>query len=154
MSACSASIDEEQSKTAEAVQKILENPVTKTDQTIGDVSLNLPFRAKIEASSENNIIITKGSNQYILFWNPNEDQSSKLLYELGIEDEEDIVDHGSFEDEDRFGYYIIREINQEDGLYELVVGTGGVKMTTQSEAADLSSHAEMMMEIVTSIKFK
>jgi len=42
----------------------------------------------------------------------------------------------------------------KDDLYEVVVGIGGIKMTTETELSGLSKDAKSMMEIVRSIKME
>jgi nitrous oxide reductase accessory protein NosL len=151
LAGCNTSIDEEKEQTAQTVEDTFKNTNKNAKEKAGNLSFYLPFGAKIEKESKNNVIISKGSDTFILFTNPEEDQNSKLLYSMAISDEKNIVQNDSFKEDDRLGYYVIKKL-PDSKEYELIVGVGGTKLTTQSSLEDLSDHAEMMMEIADSVK--
>jgi hypothetical protein len=151
LSGCgNTTIEEQKEKTDGAVKEVFTSSAEKTTDTAGDVSLYLPFGADIEKESPNNIIISKSSNTFILFTNPNEKEDSELLYTMTVKDKNNIVAEGTFQKENRFGYYVIKQL-KDNKEYELIVGVGGTKMTTQSTMEDLAENSEMMMKIIRSI---
>ncbi|MCA1056859.1 hypothetical protein LCM10_17990 [Rossellomorea aquimaris] len=153
LAGCNTTIDKEKEQTAQTVEDTFKDDPKNAKEKAGDVSFYLPFGAKIEKESSNNIIISKGSDTFILFANPEEEKDSELLYNMAISEKETIIQQGKFKDDGRFGYYVIKELPHSE-KYELTVGIGGTKLTTQSQMDALSDNAEMMMEIASSVKHK
>ena len=152
LAGCNTTIDKEKEETASVVEDGLSSNETAGEKA-GNISFYLPFGAEIEKESPYNIIISKSSDTFILFTNPQEDKDSELLYKMAINDKENLVKHGTFKEDDRLGYYVIKELPDTEE-YELIVGVGGTKVTTQSELEDLADNAEMMMKMATSVKHK
>jgi nitrous oxide reductase accessory protein NosL len=152
LAGCNTTIDQEKEKTAEVVENTLSSNETAQEEA-GNINFYLPFGAKIEKESPNNIIISKSSDTFILFTNPQENKDSELLYKMAISDNENLLKHGTFKEDNRLGYYVIKELPDTEE-YELMVGVGGTKVTTQVELDDLADHAEMMMKIAASVKHK
>ncbi|BCB05309.1 hypothetical protein [Bacillus sp. KH172YL63] len=152
LTGCNTTIDKEKDQTADAVKNALSSN-EKPDEKAGNIEFYLPFGAKIEKESPNNIIISKSSDTFILFTNPQEDKDSELLYKMALNEKESLVKHGTFKEDDRLGYYVIKKLPDTEE-YELMVGMGGTKVTTQSEVGDLADHAEMMMKMAASVKHK
>ncbi|MGG3914965.1 hypothetical protein [Rossellomorea vietnamensis] len=150
LAGCNTSIDQEKEETASVVEGALDSH-EKAGEDAGNISFYLPFGAKIEKESPYNIIISKSSDTFILFTNPQEDKDSELLYKMAINDKDSLVKHGTFKEDNRLGYYVIKELPDTEE-YELTVGVGGTKVTTQSEMKDLADNAEMMMKIAASVK--
>lgn len=153
LAGCNTTIDDEKEQTAQTVEDTFKNTEKSAKEKAGNLSFYLPFGAKIEKESPNNIIISEGSDTFILFANTEEDQNSELLYKMAISDEKNIVQNDTFKDGNRLGYYVIKKLPDSED-YELIVGVGGTKLTTQSHLEDLSDNAEMMMEIASSVKHK
>ncbi|WP_064092682.1 hypothetical protein [Rossellomorea aquimaris] len=151
LAGCNTTIDTEKEQTAQVAEETFKNNNDKGKEEAGNIRFYLPFGAEIEKESSNNIIITKSSNTFILFTNPQEDKDSDLLYKMAINDKESLVKHGTFKGDNRLGYYVIKKLENTEE-YELVIGVGGTKVTTQSELEDLADHAEMMMKMATSVK--
>ncbi|MCA1065996.1 hypothetical protein QTG56_10435 [Rossellomorea sp. AcN35-11] len=152
LAGCNTTIDKEKEQTAKVVENTLSSNEEAKEEA-GNIQFHLPFGAKIEKESPNNIIISKSSDTFILFTNPQEDKDSELLYKMAISDDENLLKHGSFNEDDRLGYYAIKKLPDTE-KYELMVGVGGTKVTTQAELKDLADHAEMMMKMATSVKHK
>ncbi|MBN8192033.1 hypothetical protein JI667_07730 [Bacillus sp. NTK074B] len=152
LAGCNTTIDQEKEGTANAVKDAL-NSNEAADEQAGNISFYLPFGAEIEKESPYNIIISKDSDTFILFTNPQEDKDSELLYKMAINDKESLVKNGTFKEDDRLGYYVIKELPDTEE-YELTVGVGGTKVTTQSQMKDLADNAEMMMKMAASVKHK
>jgi hypothetical protein len=150
LAGCNTSIDQEKEETASVVKGALSSNEA-ADEEAGNISFYLPFGAEIEKESPSNIIISKSSDTFILFTNPQEDKDSELLYKMAINDKESLVKHGTFKEDNRLGYYVIKELPDTED-YELTVGVGGTKVTTQSQLKDLADNAEMMMKMAASVK--
>ncbi|PFA69652.1 hypothetical protein CN378_02470 [Bacillus sp. AFS015802] len=150
LAGCNTTIDQQKEETANVVEGALDSDEAAGEEA-GNISFYLPFGAEIEKESPYNIIISKSSDTFILFTNPQEDQDSELLYKMAINDKKSLVKHGTFKEDDRLGYYVIKELPDTEE-YELTVGVGGTKVTTQSALEDLSDNAEMMMKMAASVK--
>ncbi|WP_409251682.1 hypothetical protein V1502_16300 [Bacillus sp. SCS-153A] len=148
----SATLEESQEEAVEAVKETFENPVEDTKEETENFQFYLPSGATIKEKNANNVIIEDGNNTYILFYNQNVTADSEHLYELAVQDDTDIIKQETFTDDDRFGYFVIREVEKE--LFELTTGIGGIKMTTQSVKDDLVDDSAFMMEVVSSVKNK
>lgn len=148
---CSVSVDEEIKKVETAVEEAFTDKALETNEKYEDFSYYLPTTMKIDSEEgNNNLIIKKGNQLFILFVNPNEEPNSKVMFESsGPESQDDLVVK-TFEDQDRFGYIIVKELDKN--LFEIVVGIGGVKMTTQTKASEILESAQQMMEIVASVR--
>ncbi|MBM7585022.1 hypothetical protein JOC86_001559 [Bacillus pakistanensis] len=144
--------DEHLGNIEKIVSESLDNPNGKTNEETERFKFHLPFGADIKEKKENNVIIEKGNNTFILFNNPNEEYDSETLYKSSTKDQTGIIKEKTFEQNNRFGYYIVREIKNDK--YELTVGIGGIKMTTKSDRNDLSDAAEFMMDVISSVKYK
>ncbi|MGN8645841.1 hypothetical protein ACTNEO_09225 [Gracilibacillus sp. HCP3S3_G5_1] len=117
---------------------------------VGNLSLYLPENFEIEEKTVNNVLLTKDEQTYILFYNVLESQKSNLNYEAAKEgnDHEWLV---SFENQDRFGYISIIDVDEE---FELQLGVGGVKVPTISSRDELVQDVTDMMDIANSITYE
>ncbi|WP_285765712.1 hypothetical protein [Peribacillus sp. SI8-4] len=115
----------------------------------GLIQVYLPKGFKVEEAHDNNLVVKQAEKAYLLFVNPNEKEDSSVLF-LAIKKQADpyLVLH-SFQNEDKFGFVSIKESAKEK--YELAVGVGGVKLTTESDKDQLKTDAKQMMEIVSSV---
>jgi hypothetical protein len=154
LSACSnASIKEEQKKAEERVVELFKGEHKKPNTESDGLNFYMPTGVSIDQSKKNNIILKRGKKVYILFYNPNEGRSSEVIYQSTLEPTEKYRVNKTFTDQDgRFGYLLIRDIAEDE--YELVVGVGGVKITTQTDADEIAFDAELMIEIASSIEQK
>ncbi|KGX83694.1 hypothetical protein [Pontibacillus marinus] len=124
-----------------------EVPFTKELESI---SLYMPKTMKIVSNSANNLILREDEQGYILFYNPFEKLKSDTFYK-DAKKAKDIELIETFRNEERFGY--IRVIKLDEETYELQVGVGGVRMTTETDKNDLKEDAHEMMKIVRSIAY-
>lgn len=152
LSACSTSIKEEQKAAKENAYQAFQEESKKPNKDSKGISFYLPVGMEIDSSDTYNHIIKKGSKIYILFINPNEDEKSKVIYESTLKSADKYRLAETFTDDKKFGYIFIRDIEKD--LYELIVGIGGIKMTTQTELGNLANDAKIMMEMVHSIQLK
>ncbi|MGM0843887.1 MAG: hypothetical protein ACQEUT_02835 [Bacillota bacterium] len=147
-----ATLEETQEEAVESVKETFESPVKETQEETENFHFHLPSGSTIKEKNANNVIIENGNHTYILFYNQNVPTDSEQLYELSVQDGTDIVKQETFSDDERFGYFLIREVEEEQ--FELTTGIGGIKMTTQSVKDDLVTDSEFMMEVVSSVKNK
>lgn len=124
-----------------------EIPITKE---LEEISLYLPESMDIVSNSENNLILKEDEQNFILFYNPFEALDSDTFYKVAKE-AKDIAFIESFSIQERFGY--IRVIPLDDENYELQIGVGGVKMTTDTTKRSMKHDATMMMKVVRSIAY-
>ncbi|MCU9614244.1 hypothetical protein OEV98_11795 [Caldibacillus lycopersici] len=151
LTACSATISEEQDKAKENAVEAFEANNINPNNSIENFSVYLPSGMDVDESDPNNIVLSNGSKLYLLFINPNENESSKVIYETTLNSTENIRLKETFEKDNRFGFIIINDVSED--LYELTVGIGGTKLTTETDAANIAHEAKLMMEIVSSIEF-
>ena len=151
LAGCSASIEEEAENTISLLEETFSAEPTETNTSNDEISYYLPNSMEIESEQDNNLIIKEGKQTFILFVNQIEEKDSKVMYESIIEKVDENVLEETFEDDNRFGYTIVQGL--EDNLYEVTVGIGGVKMTTEAKANSVSESAELMMEIVSSVTY-
>lgn len=117
------------------------------NQTLTYFSLYLPEGYKIDSNDETNVVIRQTDQLYLLFHNPFEDKQSQTYYE-SLEMLEDTAYLQSFEGEDYFGYIYLRPLESD---YELQVGIGGTKITTQTTLDQVQTEASQLITILTSI---
>ncbi|MBY0124139.1 hypothetical protein [Bacillus sp. S/N-304-OC-R1] len=152
LSACSASLKEEQSAAKDAVGEAFKMEPKATNNENGDIQFYLPFGFEVDKETPNNIILKNGSKTYILFYNPNEGPDSKVVYKATLK-QNDYDYQETFSTKNKhFGYLLVN--NNEDTLNELIVGIGGVKITTQAKTKSLSAEAAKMAEIIQSVKMR
>ncbi|TDL34277.1 hypothetical protein E2R51_00740 [Jeotgalibacillus sp. S-D1] len=150
--ACSASIEDEKKKTLEDVEHIFNEEAKKTNEETDEISFRLPFTASVAEESEHNVIIERSNNTFVLFHHRNDEAGNDVIYNMttGSTEEPWLVNE-TFEEEGRFGYVLLRQVDEEQ--VEIVTGINDVKMTTVSEVKDVSSNAKWMMETVRSAKW-
>ncbi|MDZ5472562.1 hypothetical protein SM124_12450 [Bacillus sp. 31A1R] len=151
VSGCQASFDKEQSETKIAVEEAFKSNPKETNNKNNDIEFYLPFGYEIEDETPNNMIMKNGSKAYILFYNQQEQQNSKVVYTSTLKQKEFEVDE-TFEKDNRFGFMLIKKM--ENDLNELTVGIGGVKISAEVKTKNLASEAAAMMDIVRSVKVK
>ncbi|WP_442595550.1 hypothetical protein [Neobacillus sp. D3-1R] len=149
---CSASLNEQSNKTIKTIQDQLKTKPKKANKNLGEIEAYLPFGYEIEKISQNNVILKNGSKTYILFYNQHEDEQSDVVYKSTLNQHKKIDTNKHWKNEDQFSYLLID--NYEKDMNELIVGIGGVKLTSEVKTSSLSTEAVQMMEIVQSVKVK
>ncbi|USK63748.1 hypothetical protein [Peribacillus frigoritolerans] len=145
-------IERQTEKAMKAAEVAFRDDEKQPNQEAGLIQVHLPKDFKVVEEHDNNLILQKGDQIYILFVNPNEKEDSSVLY-LAIKEQEDQFEMlHSFQTDDKFGFISIKEIPKEK--YELAVGIGGVKLTTETDKDQLKTDAKQMMEIVSSVPQK
>lgn len=139
-------------KAVKATVSAFSDDVLQPNTEVGLIKVYLPKKFKIEEEHDNNLILKRGNQAYILFVNPNENRDSSQLFLTAKEQPTDYLVLESFQTDEKFGFISIIESSEEK--YELAVGSGGVKMTTVTDTENLKNEAEKMMKIVSSVPQK
>jgi hypothetical protein len=147
---CNGSKDESISQAKQVAGSTFNEPAQKPTETTKGFSYYLPEGFKVKDEFENNVILSKGKQEYILFVNPHESLASEVNFNeiKGVKEDVGIE---TFKDEDRFGYISISPA--KDKKYELIAGIGGVKTTTMTSTNDMVENAKNMMIIANSVEY-
>ncbi len=152
LSGCGMTLDEQVNEgIANAQAAFNQEPVTANIQQ-EHLSLYLPESFNIEMTEDtSNYLLKSDDQQYILFINENESLTSKLNYDLLVQNrEESLVNIETIEGEKEFGFVAVSEYSEEQ--YELIVSIGGVKLSTVTNDKKIDSKLEEMMAIVRSVE--
>lgn len=154
LTACSPSAEDQTGEGIKAAKEIFQDEATKPNEQVESVNLFVPGGFLIqEDSDETNIVLTKNSDAYVLFINPNEELDSRLFYDLvQAEKKNNIYALETFEQNSRFGFIAVLPSGEEQ--FEIITSIGGVKLTTISEDANIQKNIEQMMKIVRSVKIE
>lgn len=152
LAGCGKSVEEQISQGVASAQTTFENTALEPTKKVGKINVYVPSGYSVEkGANEMNYIFTKGKDSFILFVNTIEAEDSKLHYENLLEDKEkEVVKKQTFEFDEAFGFTAVVKHSEEQ--YELVVSSGGVKMTTLSEDKNIDDKLAGMMQIVRSVK--
>ena len=152
LTACGKPVEEQVTEGVASTATVFEAKPVEPTTTIGKIEVYLPSGYKIEeGTNEMNYIVTKGKDSFILFVNTIEQEDSRLHYDLLVNDSKlNIMKEQTFEQEEAFGFAAVIEHSEEQ--YELVVSSGGVKMTTMAKDKHIDEKLVDMMEIVRSVK--
>jgi hypothetical protein len=147
---CTANVNEEINKGEKAAEEVFSKNNVKTNEKVKEFSFYLPEGFKVDEVKENNVIINRGDTYAIIFVNPNENSDSEVLVQNFLNHKEEYEKIQTFEKQGKKGFYTVRETEEKD--YELIVGIGGVKVTTVAKASDLESLSKDLMKTAISIK--
>ena len=136
--------------TLDETKQAFESTPKKINENTELFSYYLPEGFTIKKTDEFNVLLEKGKQSYILFVNEREPSTSKVSYETLAEQSTDPFMSQTFEDHNRFGYLFVNRL--ERNKFEVTVGLGGTKVTTESKANDVSADAKNMVDIVTSVQ--
>jgi hypothetical protein len=150
LSACSASFSEQKAEIKKEVASTFESQPEKTNNSTKDIDYYLPSDVKVEEETPNNVLLKNGSKTYILFYNQHEKENSKVVYDSTVKQQKEWDANETFGKEGKFGYMLVKELKENH--YQLIVGIGGVKLTTETE--NVREDAEAMMQIANSVKIK
>ena len=150
LSACSASFSEQKAEIKKEVASTFESQPEKTNNSAKDIEYYLPSSFKVEEETSNNVLLKDGSKTYILFYNQHEKEDSKVVYESTVKQQKEWDANETFSKDGKFGYMLVKKLKEDH--YQLIVGIGGVKLTTETE--NVREEAEAMMQIANSVKTK
>ncbi|MCM3666008.1 hypothetical protein M3204_16445 [Mesobacillus subterraneus] len=150
LGACSSSFSEDKVEAKETVVDTFERTPEKTNNSTEDIDYHLPFGVEVEEESPNNVLLKNGSRTYILFYNQLEKDDSKVVYESTVKQQKEWDVNKTFVNNGKFGYMLVKKL--KEGQYQLIIGIGGVKLTTETD--NIKKDAETMMKIANSVKVK
>jgi hypothetical protein len=154
LAGCSDTIEERTAVGIEKAGEVFGDDARNPNTEVGNASFYKPFGFEVqEGSDEQNIVLEKGGDTYVLFINPNEGKDSRLFYDLLYADPaKEILETGTFERYDTFGFAGATAAAGE--RVELVAGSGGRKITTLSDKGEIKKNLKTMMEIVRSVDYE
>ncbi|KQL53267.1 hypothetical protein AN964_07030 [Heyndrickxia shackletonii] len=151
ISGCSTSIKEQQKEAVKNVNEAFSNQPKAAKKSTKHLKLYLPFGMAIQKDSPNNVIMKRGNQNYLLFYNQKVDKKGKEVYKISKPNKGILLDK-NFTSKEKFGYLFVSKVKKN--LYEVTVGIGGIKMTTETDMKNIASDAEKMMKIVSSVKYR
>lgn len=131
-------------------KQAFENNGEKANNKTEQFSFYLPENYKVEKEDKYNVILAKGAQRYILFVNENEEENSQVSYDTLVKQYENPFISKTFKKNDKLGYLFVHELDSKK--YEVTVGIGGTKLTTETELKNITEDARNMMDIVSSIQ--
>lgn len=142
--------DEQLAKTAiEQTKQSFESTPKDVNEKTELFSYYLPEDFSVKEINEYNVLLEKGNQSYILFVNKKEEKNSTFSYETLTKEYKKPFISESFTNNNRFGYLFVNKL--EKNKYEVTVGIGGTKLTTEASANEVSDSAKNMMDIVASV---
>lgn len=153
LAGCGKSLEDQIETGIANVETAFKEEPLEPNNEIGSVKVFLPEGYIIEVSEdESNYLLKKGDQQLILFVNPNEQINSQLLYDLYKENQaKEIVKEKTIQTENRFGFAAI--LKNDENSYELIVNSGGVKVSTLTGDKNIDQTLKEMMQIAHSVSF-
>jgi hypothetical protein len=148
---CTISDEELTKTTIDETKQAFEGKPMNINEKTEVFSYYLPEDFSIKETKKFNVLLEKGSQSYILFVNENEKANSKVSYATLAEQYKKPFISETFEGNDRFGYLFVNKI--EKNTYEVTVGIGGTKLTTEAKANNVAEDAKNMMSIVSSVHY-
>ncbi|WP_108671327.1 hypothetical protein [Peribacillus acanthi] len=147
---CSTNVDEEIKKGEKAAKTSFINNTVEPNEKGEEFNYYLPEGFKVEEEKKHNVIMNKGDTYAIIFVNPNEQSDSEVFIQNFMNHKEEYKTIQTFEKPGKKGFFTVRET--EENKYELIVGIGGVKVTTVAKASDLELLSKELMKTAISIK--
>ncbi|WP_175639928.1 hypothetical protein [Metabacillus schmidteae] len=150
LTGCMPSSEEIKKDTLENTEQAFLSKKQEINETSKQFSYYLPEDFQVKETKNFNVLLEKGNQSFILFVNQNEEENSRVSYDTLVEQYKDPFISETFERDHQFGYLFVVKVDKN--LYEVTVGIGGIKLTTESEAHNLHDDAQVMMEIVKSVQ--
>ncbi|RHW33241.1 hypothetical protein D1B33_15985 [Lysinibacillus yapensis] len=151
LAGCGKTVEEQIDTGVASAQTVFEETPQHPNQTIGKIKLYVPSGFAVEETEDlNNLILKKGNESYLLFVNYYEMEDSNLHYKLLKNNPSSkIIKEQTVEFDGAFGFTAVTEYDEEQ--FELIVSSGGVKMSTISEDQNIDEKLVDMMTIVRSV---
>lgn len=146
---CTLSETELTQMTIDDTKKAFEDSPKKDNEKTDVYSYYLPEDFSVSETKGFNSILNKGNQNYILFVNENEGSKSRVQFETLTDQYKKPFISQTFEDNERFGYLFVNKLGEKQ--YEVTVGIGGTKLTTETKTSNVAEDAKNMMEIVASV---
>lgn len=138
--------------TKDKVQSIFNEKKILPNEKLADFSFYLPQNLKLIEKGKNNVLIKYGNQLFILFVNPHENSQSELNYkdEMQNQDQNSILQKINVKDS--FTYVFLKKGKKDKKTYQLIVSSGGNKMTTVTTINNMVQSAELMSKMIHSVK--
>lgn len=152
LAGCGKTVEQQITEGVASAEVVFETEVQAPTEEIGKINVYVPAGYDVQqGATEMNYIFSKGKESYILFVNTIEAEDSQLHYDnLKADANLNLVEEQTFQFEESFGFTAVIEHTEKE--FELIVSSGGVKMTTISEDKKIDEKLVEMMEIVRSTK--
>lgn len=111
----------------------------------------LPPVLDVEETNENNLILTRGNQIYLIFSNPAEGALSKVNYELDKAIEENPILIDTLNSKETFSYLIVSPYRDDE--YKVIVGIGGEKGTTITDVRNFKESVKTIIEVIKSVSY-
>ena len=124
-----------------------------TNQTTASFSFYQPQGLKLDSKGVHNIVFKdKNGNPSILFVNSLEEKTSQVNYKNDLASLKRGAVKKTFNDQGAFNYIILRP--KKNKQYELIIGRGGIKMSTNTTLENAEKSSKQMAAIIQSILVK
>ncbi|WP_096152912.1 MULTISPECIES: hypothetical protein [Bacillus] len=153
LAGCSITEQEAVDASIQIVESSLAEETKEANTETENISYYLPSAFTIESEVNNNIVIENNDQTYILFVNPLESVSSVVVYETTLGFYEDPIVNKQLNNEEHFIFFIV-DNGPSEQTYEVIVGIGGMKMTTITSAANMKQSVQDMIDIINSVNIK
>ncbi|UGB29839.1 hypothetical protein [Metabacillus sp. B2-18] len=150
LSGCTQSEESLRNDSIDHTKQAFDNEELEVNEETEQFSFYLPNDFKIKEKNDYNVLLEDGNKSYILFVNLKEPKSSKVSYKTLTEQYQEPFISKTFEQKGRFGYLFVVKI--AENKYEVTVGVGGTKVTTEVKGNDVVEDAEAMMMIANSVQ--
>ncbi|MFV8827619.1 hypothetical protein ACNSTQ_07345 [Alkalihalobacterium sp. APHAB7] len=153
ISACQIT-EEEAIETSQQVfsERFASEEIVEVNYEGEQIDFYLPRGMEVTEEIDFNIQLEKDNQIFLLFFIPVEPWDSEVHLIRDQEFEIDAVAFEVLEAEDKLGYLSISP--SEEGLYKIIVGLGGAKITTLSAVENAVESTEIMTEILHSVQYK
>ncbi|GAA5416386.1 hypothetical protein Pryu01_01420 [Paraliobacillus ryukyuensis] len=146
---CGPSQEEALSAVKENASTVFHEEPLQSNEQFDNFSIYIPDGYNVVDESKSNLILESGNQTYILFYNALESTTSQLNYQAAESNgNNELLE--AFETEERFGYVRVTGLDKD---YELQVGIGGVKITTQTTLSNMAEDVKEMMQMANSMAY-
>ncbi|WP_096202640.1 hypothetical protein [Bacillus sp. FJAT-45350] len=152
LTGCQVSMDEALVGASEKFYESFSLEKIEPNEELDQINFYLPRGMNLEEEEEYNIVLDKGGQIFLLFYNPSVPLDSDLNLERDKEFEQESYLFEVVEEEGKLGYLIVSSDETED--MKLIVGLGGTKLTTLTSIEALEESTTLATEILHSIEFK
>lgn len=146
-----SSVEEDVKEGVAVIHSTLDSEPKEATKQLEKMDLYYPFYFEVVEEEDNNVILTDGSQQFILFYNDQEDSKSRLNYDTAIEQKEYLYKE-EIEMDESFTYILIDQVDEKS--IEVTIGIGGNKITSQMKSNALLDNGKLMTNIIRSVTLK
>lgn len=111
ISGCGTSIKEQQKEAVKNVNEAFSNQPKATKKSTKHLKLYLPFGMAIQKDSPNNVIMKRGNQNYLLFYNQKVDKKGKEVYKISKPNKGILLDK-NFTSKEKFGYLFVSKVKK------------------------------------------